>query len=840
MKKYVEENIKLIVLSVCILFTAIFSVFYITQKMDAYIEKNSEYNISLILEQMEKNYDIQLEEYFRDLKQIQNYILENQHSFSLDTYSDYFKSIEKDSDEKLVFIKSNGDILSIDGKMSHLDIQTQSLIDLSNHKEFAQGVTWSQNGKQENAYLVAIPCAQYTIDGQTYSALGALYDYSKIDTMLDMNSYGGKAYVFLLDEKGIVIYTNQPEDIFYRNYSLLKHIHSHGDLSQSQYKQLAKKLIQREKGVKLYPNGSKPYYFGYHPVKSNNRMLITIIPKTTVEYTLVDYQKNVFRLLGFCGLVILILILALIANRFKAGIAAKNAEFEKQKQRLQEESMKALEIEKNKANEANLAKSGFLSNMSHDIRTPMNAIVGLTDLMLHEKDVSTKMQDYIQKIQLASHHLLSLIDDVLDMSKIESKEVTLSQDEIVLGDMVWQVENIIQPQMKEHTHHFKMKVHQIEHEYLIGDGVRIRQIFLNLLTNAVKYTPDGGHIELDLAEKPSSRTGYAHFVCSVSDDGMGMDKEFLPHIYEPFTRVENSVTNKVQGTGLGMAITKQIIDMMDGTIEVESEKGKGSTFTISFELPININIQYDLGIQNALLICEDPILIENMRASFKVSNVDFEVEPSMDDAQKEKYDVIFISDEEQILHIPNTSLIYFVSYVDEKTNISSIDGFIARPFFLSNFWSALIKNQVEDTQDTSKTILQGMRFMCAEDNELNAQILKELLQMYGASCDIYSNGKDIVQAFESVTKNQYNAILMDVQMPVMNGLEAAKAIRNSKNPLGKEIPIIAMTANAFSQDVHACLEAGMDAHIAKPIHMPLLEKTMRIFSGGGYEDKGSS
>lgn len=840
MRKYIKENIKLVILCVCIFFTALLSAFYATQKMGAYIEKNSAYNISLILEQMEKNYDIQLEEYYRDLKKIQNYVLKSQSSISLDSYSDYFQSIQKGDDEQIVFMKSNGDLLFTDGKTSHLDVQTQSLIDLANHKEFAQGVTWSQNGKKENAYLVAIPCAEYTIDGQSYSALGVLYEYSKIDTMLGMNSYGGKAYVFLLDEKGIVIYTNQTEDVFYRNYSLLKHICSHGDLSESQYKNLMKKLIQRKKGVVLYPNGSKPYYLGYYPVKSNNRMLITIIPKTTVEYTLVDYQKNVFRILGFCGLIILILILTLFVNRFKAGIASKNAEFEKQKQQLQEESMKALEIEKNKANEANQAKSRFLSNMSHDIRTPMNAIVGLTDLMLHENDVSEKMQDYIQKIQQASYHLLSLIDDVLDMSKIESKEVTLSQDEIVLGDIVWQVENIIQPQMKERAHHFKIKVHRIEHEYLIGDGVRLRQIFLNLLSNAVKYTPDGGHIEMDITEVKASDLDHAKFVCTVQDDGVGIDSEFLPHIFEPFTRVENSVTNKVQGTGLGMAITKQIVDLMHGTIDVESKPKKGSIFVVSFELPINLNMKYDLGIERVLLIASDLELIENMKASFRKTDIDFEVQSIFDQSTKEKWDVILIADASQIKNVSTPTLVFYVQYIDENTYMTGTDSLIARPFFLSNFWSALIKNQVEAIQDTSKTILQGMHFMCAEDNELNAQILKELLGMYGASCDIYSNGKELVQAFENVKENQYNAILMDVQMPIMNGFEATKVIRNSKNPLGKEIPIIAMTANAFSQDVHACLEAGMDAHIAKPIQMTLLEKTMRIFSGGGYEDKESS
>lgn len=392
------------------------------------------------------------------------------------------------------------------------------------------------------------------------------------------------------------------------------------------------------------------------------------------------------------------------------------------------EKQKALE----QAESATSAKTRFLSNMSHDIRTPMNAIFGITQLMEHDKNDMVKMEDHIQKLQVSSRYLLSLINDVLDMSKIESSEVCLNREEIHLPDLIAQLKSIMDPQTHEHHQTFVIHTDEMLYENLMGDAVRLRQVFLNLLSNAVKYTPDGGTITLDLTQKKQDKN-HILLAFTVTDTGYGMTPDFVPNIFKPFTRAEDSITNKIQGTGLGMAITKSIVDLMSGTITLQSEPGKGSCFSVTV-----------------------------------------------------------------LLEIAQTALVH----------------------------SSTEKN---DSQ-TVGTILQGMKFLCAEDNALNAEILEAILEMEGADCTIYPDGRQIVEAFAQVKPGEYDAILMDMQMPVMNGLEATAAIRNNKNQLGKTIPIIAMTANAFSSDVQACLDAGMNAHLSKPLEIELLKQTMKSVS----------
>ena len=405
------------------------------------------------------------------------------------------------------------------------------------------------------------------------------------------------------------------------------------------------------------------------------------------------------------------------------------------------EKQQALE----QAEAATRAKSQFLSNMSHDIRTPMNAIFGIAQLMEHDKNDSEKMDDHIRKLKFSSQHLLSLINDILDMSKIESHEVSLNREFINLTDQVMQLKSIICPQTEEKKQKFLVKMHEIRHENLVGDAVRLRQILINLLSNAMKYTPNGGTILFEITEKHSDEQSRSVFEFSVTDTGYGMSQDFIKRIFEPFTRAENSVTNKIQGTGLGMAITKNIVDLMGGTITLDSELGKGSCFQVTIPLEI--------------------------------------------------------ADEEEVSAVENP---------EEQDQNQAID-----------------------------TSLQGMNFLCAEDNELNAEILDAILEMEGATCTILPDGQQIAERFKTVKPGEYDAILMDMQMPVMNGLEATRAIRESDNPLGKTIPIIAMTANAFSSDVQECLNAGMDAHLSKPLDVEALKRTIRTLMGrlvGGGEE----
>ena len=379
------------------------------------------------------------------------------------------------------------------------------------------------------------------------------------------------------------------------------------------------------------------------------------------------------------------------------------------------------------AEKASLSKTRFLANMSHDIRTPMNAIVGLSELMQHHIDNPEVLKIYISKLQSSSQYLLDLINDILDLSKIENGSLELRTEPMNIGTQIEQVVTIIKPQMNEKKQELSVTCDCKEYDTVSGDPTRFRQVLMNLFSNAVKYTPEGGQICLEIHEiERNSREDTYEFV--LKDSGIGMSPEFLEHIFEPFSRAESDVKG-IQGTGLGMAITKNLIDAMGGNIRVNSTPGKGSQFYI--ELPFETC---------ASEACED-------------------------------------------LHLKTGN----------DRNIS----------------------------------LRGMKFLCAEDNALNAEILTAMLEMEGAECVVYENGKLLADAFETVRPGEYQAVLMDVQMPVMNGYDATKAIRNSKNPLGKEIPIIAMTANAFAEDIQKCLDAGMDAHIAKPVDFDKLKKVLR-------------
>lgn len=388
----------------------------------------------------------------------------------------------------------------------------------------------------------------------------------------------------------------------------------------------------------------------------------------------------------------------------------------------------ALEI----ARSANAAKSSFLSNMSHDIRTPMNVIVGLSNLMKYELKNPEKMLEYIEKIQTSSSHLLGLINDVLDMSKIESGETRLHIEKFNLLEQINEINTLILQQATEHGLRFDTFTSEILHEYVEGDALRVRQVFINILDNAVKYTKRGGKITFTVTEEKSSSESCARYRFVVTDNGMGMKKEYLSRIFEPFTRQENSTTNRVQGTGLGMAITKNIVDMMGGTIHVDSVEGKGSSFEVILEFRI------DKAAEDA---------VQNLQDSVKA------------EMNKEE-------------------------------------------------------------------ILKGKKFLCAEDNELNAEILRALLETEGASCEICVNGVEIVSRFETVHPGEFDMILMDVQMPLMNGYEATRAIRRGNNPLGSKIPIVAMTANAFADDIQRSMEAGMNDHISKPMNLQRLKKAV--------------
>ena len=707
-----------------------------------------------VVEQIQQTYDLQVNGYYSRLHMLEDFLTqEGVRSIELDRNKKFFEAWQKESESTLIFLQENGKAITTDGTKLRVDMPSKLLLDLRNGYNIGKLVSLDYNQKKKDGYLVAIPCQEYTIKGETYTAIGTLYDHSKLDSMLSVKSYNGNAYLFMLDNDGNITYTNQKEDKFFRNYFLLKHLKGDQAITEEEADSLQKKLDGREQGVELVES-DKPYYLGYCPIENNNTMLICIVEKSVVDNVLRDYQKTiVFETILMAGF-ILLLFAGLFYSISRRSLAEQKAEYEKRNNEIQTQAMKEMEESNKKlkkakdittealqtAENANKAKTDFLSNMSHDIRTPMNAIIGMTSLIRHDAGNKAKVIEYADKIDISSQHLLGIINNVLDMSKIEAGKTVFKYTDFSILDFITELNTIFHSQIDEKNQTLTIIKENIRHEWVNGDQVHLMQIFSNLVSNAVKYTQEGGKIQFLVEECRTKSSVYAKYRFLVSDNGMGMSADFKDTIFDAFTRAESSMTNKIQGTGLGMAITKNLVEAMGGTIDVESELGQGSCFEVLIDLRI----------------AEDR----------------------------------FVSSAEQA-----------------------------------------------EKDEPAGNVLKGMRFLCAEDNELNAEILMELLKIEGAECTICENGKRVLEAFEQSAPGDYDMILMDVQMPVMNGYEATKAIRRSSHELAKTIPIIAMTANAFSEDIQHSLAAGMNAHVSKPVEMKVLEKTIRsIKSGGGHRN----
>ena len=737
-----------------LIFLNLIFVKFLLNRMNSYIAENGKSSMGAVVEQIQQTYDLQVNGYYSRLHLLEDFLTqEGVRSIELDRNKKFFEAWQKESESTLIFLQENGKAITTDGTKLRVDMPSKLLLDLRNGYNIGKLVSLDYNQKKKDGYLVAIPCQEYTINGETYTAIGTLYDHSKLDSMLSVKSYNGNAYLFMLDNDGNITYTNQIEDKFFRNYFLLKHLKGDQAITEEEADSLQKKLDGREQGVELL-GSDKPYYLGYCPIENNNTMLICIVEKSVVDNVLRDYQKTiVFETILMAGF-ILLLFAGLFYSISRRSLAEQKAEYEKRNNEIQTLAMKEMEESNKKlkkakdittealqtAENANKAKTDFLSNMSHDIRTPMNAIIGMTSLIRHDAGNKAKVIEYADKIDISSQHLLGIINDVLDMSKIEAGKTVFKYTDFSILDFITELNTIFHSQIDEKNQTLTIIKENIRHEWVNGDQVHLMQIFSNLVSNAVKYTQEGGKIQFLVEECETKSSVYAKYRFLVSDNGMGMSADFKDTIFDAFTRAESSMTNKIQGTGLGMAITKNLVEAMGGTIDVESELGQGSCFEVLIDLRI----------------AEDR----------------------------------FVSSAEQA-----------------------------------------------EKDEPAGNVLKGMRFLCAEDNELNAEILMELLKIEGAECTICENGKRVLEAFEQSAPGDYDMILMDVQMPVMNGYEATKAIRRSSHELAKTIPIIAMTANAFSEDIQHSLAAGMNAHVSKPVEMKVLEKTIRsIKSGGGHRN----
>ena len=580
--------------------------------------------------------------------------------------------------------------------------------------------------------------------------------------------------------------------------------------------------------------------------------LITFMPYGTMDSVVRSFSQEWSSLTILSGAIILTALLLVFYKYF--GLT-------RQQLHEVEEARQAAEAAQKEAEHANRAKSEFLSNMSHDIRTPMNAIVGMTAIATANIDNTEQVKNCLKKIALSSKHLLGLINDVLDMSKIESGKMTLNMDQVSLREVVEGIVSICQPQVRAKRQHFDVFIHDISTENVICDSVRLNQVLLNLLSNAIKFTPDGGEIHVALYEEDSPKgDDYVRIHIQVRDTGIGMSEEFKKHIFDSFAREDSQRVHRTEGTGLGMSITKYIVvDAMGGSIDMDSRQGQGTTFTVTLDLEKALVMEEDMILPNwnMLVVDDDRQLCESTVAA--LSSIGITAEWTLDGESAvnmvvkrhrrgDEYQIILLDwklpdmdgidtarrirqelgDKVPILLISA----YDWGEIEDQAKAAGITGFISKPLFKSTLFNSLRQfaglpeDEAEIRPQERRRDLTGKHILLAEDNELNWEIANELLSEEGLILDWAENGQSCVEMFQQSAVGYYDAVLMDIRMPIMGGYEATQVIRTLGRP-DRDLPIIAMTADAFAEDVKRALDCGMNAHVAKPIDV---DEVMRLLS----------
>ena len=519
------------------------------------------------------------------------------------------------------------------------------------------------------------------------------------------------------------------------------------------------------------------------------------------------------------------------------------------------------------AETANKAKTDFLSTMSHDIRTPMNAIIGLTAIAERNLGDAESTGQSLRKISLAGNHLLTLINDILDISKVESGKLKLSPLTFSIVETVENLVNLSQPMVKEKNIEFFFHINRMEKEYLYADQLRLNQVYINILSNAIKYTEPGGRVSVEMREEESTVPGCVRLTYIVADTGIGMSPEFMETMYQPFSRQTDSRVNSIQGTGLGLAITKQMVELMGGTIDCQSEQGKGTTFTVVLDIPVADRQRDDMQLDSVevLLVDDDEILLQTTADTLESMGATVEQAHSGADALKmiagrheagNNYSIIILDWKmpdtdgvETIRRIraeidADIPILLVSSYdwsdIEDLAREAGANGFVSKPLFRSTLYdkiNTLIGTEsksVEPEEDYSD--LDGLHILVAEDNDINWEIISAMLSMFGITSDRAENGRICVDMMREAAEGSYILIFMDIQMPEMNGLDATRAIRKLENPWAASIPIVAMTADAFSENITECLNAGMNGHIAKPIDIKLVIKEIRRIREGREQE----
>ena len=625
----------------------------------------------------------------------------------------------------------------------------------------------------------------------------------------------------------------------YKNSSFFEFYKSYNQTDPESSKELFDKITSSTGSVSMINSHGQECILAYTPISATSGWtMLGLVPADDLK---VDTENHVLFIVVSVGLLILFL-----SDLFYMRYLNKR-----------------LQIAARKAESANKAKTDFLSTMSHDIRTPMNAIIGLTTLAEKNPGDVESTKESLRKISLASNHLLTLINDILDISKVESGKLKLSPLTFSIVETVENLVNISQPMIKEKNIEFSFHINQFEKEYLYTDQLRLNQIFINILSNAIKYTEPGGRVSVELREEHSDVTGCIKLIYVVSDTGIGMSPEFMENMYKPFSRQVDSRVNSIQGTGLGLAITKQMVDLIGGTIDCQSEQGKGTTFTVTLDIPVADRQREDMKLEpiDVLIVDDDETMLQtatdtlaSLGANVEQANNGLEALGMIEHRHLSGRDYTVIIIDWKMPDIDGLETIkrirseidsqipillisaYDWSDIEDKARSAGANGFVSKPLFRSTLYdkiNGLIGKEsgsVEPEDDYSD--LNGINILVAEDNDINWEIISAMLAMFGITTERAENGRVCVDMLSKAEEGSYELIFMDVQMPEMNGLDATRTIRKLENPWAASIPIVAMTADAFSENIMECLDAGMNGHIAKPVDIKLVIKEIRRIREG--------
>lgn len=684
-------------------------------------------------------------------------------------------------------------------------------------------------------------------NGDESIGLIAAVSLDYITHFLSLEAEGGLMYYHIIRPDGSFVIKNSNSELW-EYFELLQKQHAsepYQSPAKDSLKEFDAALRNNEEYITAYRvNGENQQIYGM-PLPYSEWYLVAVMPYGTLNTTInnLSAQRLVITLLA-CALILIVLTVIFI--RYFSMTRLQLIELEKTR---------------HMAVEASKAKSEFLANMSHDIRTPMNAIVGMTAIAVSHIDDKEQVQNCLRKITLSSKHLLGLINDVLDMSKIESGKLTLTTEQISLKEIVEGIVSIIQPQVKAKKQNFDIHAENILTENVWCDGVRLNQVLLNLLSNATKYTPEGGSIQLSLYEEESPKgINYARIHINVKDNGIGMSQEFLQKIYDSYSRADGSRIHKTEGAGLGMAITKHIVDTMEGTMQVQSELDKGTDFHIVLDLEKASAAEVDMVLPpwNMLVVDDDEVLCKTAASALESIGINAEWTLSGEEAiemviqrhkKRNDYQIILLDwklpgmtglqiAKEIRRNLGNEIPILLISAYDwsefeTEAREAGISGFISKPLFKSTLFYGLRQymeyDQAPEHISDEDIDMTGRHILLAEDNDLNWEIANELLSDLGLELDWAEDGQICVEKFQESPEGYYDAILMDIRMPNMTGYEATRAIRGLSRPDALSVPIIAMSADAFSDDIQNCLDCGMNAHIAKPIDVVKLTRLLKKY-----------